>query len=405
MNKKLNMYFFGTTGTYDEYSPSYVCGKKNVPEILYFIAYHEPFAVGKNEIIKEFRIEEEDADDIINNLKRINAIDIKDGKFKLNFTVFLEKDIPLLDKYFRTSGEVIGNKIIDKKEEIYKKIHKISAFSNFSKERLLYHIICDKIFDGTAFEFFRERGIFIDSKIQPGNRDYMIFAYEDSKKVEEHSNILLCSSNNYRNENFKFNSFGDSNGERKDIYRYFKKAVKALQDITTSKKLNIAYIKLIEDKNREISQKCGNLIWKVYKNELRYDDLSLQEKELVDFLVELEYLSLDNNTISCIVPVFESQDGEVIAEISNIVLNDICDTVKNELYEFKKDAVKLTAIKHQIPMEEIAIELWHQIFGFVNEYLAQKGFVQAPKYKEGEGRYLRSLTITLEKTVTCSALK
>lgn len=395
MNKKLDIYFFGDNGSYDEFNPSYVCSKEFVPEILYLIAHNEPYSISKEEIIKTIRINEEEIDSIIESLKRINAINIIENKYKLNFPVFLEDDMLLLDKYFEDIGEVIGSKIIDIKEQIYEKMSKLSNYSSFPKERLLYHVICDDIFDGIAFDFFQEKNVFSSSKIQPGNRDYIIFGYEDSESVQSHSNKILCSSNNYRSQNFIFNSFGDSDGIRKDMFRFFRQIEKNLERATPFNDLNLDYIKIIEQKNSEIAEKCGEIVWKSYKNEVISNQLSRSEKNMVKFLEELEYLSIneEDSTVVCNVPVFQRTDNEIINEISDIVLKQICDIVKSTFDRFEKEATELTAIKHENNMKEIAIELWHQVFGFTNEYLVQVGFVQSPEYIDGEGRYLRSFTI------------
>ncbi len=398
MNKKINVYFFGETGIYDEYNPAYVCNKELVPEVLYIIADNNPYSISKKEIIKELNIDEEVFNNIINSLKLINAIDIKDDKYKLNFTVFLEKDMPLMDEYFLNIGEVVGEKIIEKKHLIYEKISKLTNYTSFNKERLLYHIICDRIFDGIAFDIFKEKNIFSPSKIQAGNRDYIIFGYEDSDKVEGHSDGILCSSNNYKSESFVFNSFGDSDGIRKDMFRFFRKVIKTLESTTPFNDLNLAYIKLIEDKNNEIAEKCGELIWKSFKDEINLLKLSDSEKKLINFLNKLGYLYIDedNSTISCNVPVFENADEKIINDLSEIILSDICDVVKTTFEMFEENAINLTAIKHKVNIEEIAIELWHQVFGFTNEYLVERGFVEAPEYKEGEGRYLRSFSINIK---------
>lgn len=395
MNKKLDIYFFGDNGPYDEYNPGYVCSKEFVPEILYLLAHNEPYSISKDEIIKIIRINEEEFDCIIKSLKRINAIDIIENKYKLNFPVFLEEDMPLLDKYFEDIGEVIGSKIIEIKGQIYDKLSKLSNYSSIPKERLLYHVICDDIFDGTAFDFFEKKNVFSPSKIQPGNRDYIIFGYEDSEVVQSHSNKILCSSNNYRSQNFIFNSFGDSDGIRKDMFRFFRQIEKNLERSTPFSDLNLDYIKIIENKNRKIAEKCGEIVLKSYKNEIVYNQLSISEKDMVKFLEELEYISIneEDSTVVCNVPVFQRTDNEIINEISDIILNQICDIVKSTFDRFEKEAIELTAIKHKNSMKEIAIELWHQVFGFTNEYLAQVGFVQSPEYIDGEGRYLRSFTI------------
>lgn len=395
MNKKLDIYFFGESGPYDEFNPGYVCSKEFVPEILYLIAYNEPYSIARDEIIEIIKINGEEFDNIIESLKRIDAIYIVQNKYKLKFPVFLEEDMPLLDKHFKNIGEVVGNKIINKKDHIYREMSKLSNYNFFPKERLLYHVICDDIFDGTAFDFFEKKNIFSSSKLQPGNRNYIIFGYEDSEGVQNHSNKILCSSNNYSSKSFTFNSFGDSDGIRKDMFRFFRQIEGNLEDATPFNDLNLDYIKIIEQKNSEIVERCGKLVWKSYKNEINYNQLSKIEKDMVKFLVKLEYLSIDekDNTIVCNVPVFQGSDNEIINEISDIVLNQICDIVKSTFDKFEKEATELTAIRHENSMKEVAIELWHQIFGFTNEYLSKIGFIQSPKYVKGEGRYLRSLHI------------
>jgi len=395
MNKKLDIYFFGESGPYDEFNPGYVCSKEFVPEILYLIAYNEPYSIARDEIIEIIKINGEEFDNIIESLKRIDAIDIVKNKYKLNFPVFLEEDMPLLDKHFKNIGEVVGNKIINKKDQIYIEMSKLSNYNSFPKERLLYHVICDDIFDGTAFDFFEKKNIFSSSKLQPGNRNYIIFGYEDSEGVQNHSNKILCSSNNYSSKSFTFNSFGDSDGIRKDMFRFFRQIEKNLEDATPFNDLNLDYIKIIEQKNSEIVEKCGELVWKSYKNKINCNQLPKIEKDMAKFLVKFEYLSIDEkyNTIVCNVPVFQGSDNEIVNEISDIVLNQICDIVKSTFDKFEKEAIELTAIRHKNSMKEVAIELWHQIFGFTNEYLSKIGFIQSPKYVKGEGRYLRSLHI------------
>lgn len=395
MNKRINVYIFGESGIYDELSPAYVCNMELVPEVLYIIADNEPFSISKEEITKELKIDKEVFNNIINSLKLINAIDILDDRYKLNFTVFLEKDMPLIDEYFLNIGKIVGEKIIEKNDLISEKISELSNSSCFSKERLLYHVICDKIFDGTAFYYFAEKNIFHPSKVQPGDRDYMIFGYEDSVKVESHSNKILCSSNNYRSESFVFNSFGDSDGIRKDMYRFFRKVIKILESTTPFNDLNLAYIKLIEDKNREIAESCGDLIWKIHKNKVSIIQFSDKEKDLASFLNKLGYLNIDkkNSTMSCNVPIFEKVDRRIINEISEIILNIIYEIVNTTFEQFEKITSNLTAIKHKVDIKEISIELWHQVFGFTNEYLVNIGFVESPEYKKGEGRYLRSFEI------------
>lgn len=393
MNKRLNLYYFGDIGNYNKYNPDYVCNKPNVAEVLYILALNNPFTLAKKQISEHLNIDEIYLDEIINNLTDIEAITVKDNSFKLNFPVFLEKDMPLLDRYFSSVGKPIGDIVINCLPLIRPLLKQLSSYGHFSNERLLYHIICDSIFDETAFDFFIEKGFLTDSKPQPDNRIYMIFAYEDSDIVETHSNLILCSSNNYSGNKYTFNSFGDSNGTRKDMYRFFRKLVPAIERSTEFKKLNMSYINILEEENKELVDLCGDLIIAARDAVISYKDLTSKEKCLIDFLIELEYISVDeqNNNIHCLIPIFNSNDLQIIDQISNIILNSIIDAVADLLNEFNETASDFTPIRHGISIKEVSIELWHQIFGFTNEYLSNMGFVENPLYLEGQGRYLKSL--------------
>lgn len=394
-NKKLNFYFFGDIGTYDKFNPAYACNKEYAPEILYIIASYKPFSICKFEIMKELNIEENKFDDVISSLKLINAIDENEKGYKINFPTFLEKDIVNMDRHLNNIGEVVGDKIISLKKIIYEKLSSLTNYKTFTNERLLYHIICDKIFDGTAFDFFEAKKVFCTSKLQKGNRDYIIVAYEDSSIVDKYSNELLCSSNNYRAGDFIFNSFGDSNGARKDVYRFFRLVQKGLENTSPFYDLNLSYIKVIDGANKDIAKRCGELIYDVYNNSINYDELIEQDKNLLTFLNEINYITIndEDKSISVNIPIFQSNDKVIINEISDIVLLNIFPIVKDTFENFESNVPDLTGVMHKVDIKEIANELWHQIFGATNEYLVKKFFVHKPECVNGEGRYLRSLYI------------
>ncbi len=395
-NSKLNMYFFGDSGDYDCYNPAYVCGIEYTSEILYLIASKQPFSISKSEIANHLNIEDEIITDIIHNLELINAIEVKTNTFRIKFPVFLEEDVIKMEKYINNIGEVIGKKIVSLREILYKKISHLRCSKWHSNERILYHIICDKVFDDTAFDFFAERNTFCTSKSQPGNRDYIIVAYEDSEAVEKHSNKLLCSSNNYRNSGFTFNSFGDSNGSRKDMFRFFRLIQTNVDNESPFHELNVSYIKILDNMNSEIATKCGELMCYIISNNIKYNQLTEKEKDSAKFLKELGYIDIDNldNSIAINIPVFyEFENTPVIKSLSDIILTNIFPIVEEVFENFKGNSSELTSVRHNVDIKEIANELWHQIFGATNEYLVKEGFVASPCAIDGEGRYLRSITV------------
>jgi hypothetical protein len=396
-NTKLNFYFFGDIGEYDSYNPEYVCSKEYASEILYLIAKNEPFSISKFDVVKLIDIREETIENVINSLESINAIETKNSTYRIKFPIFLGKDVIEMESYINNIGETIGNKIIGMKDFLYKKVSELTCSKNHSYERILYHIICDQIFDGTAFEFFTERNTFCTSKSQPGNRDYIIVAYEDSDLVEKYSNKILCSSNNYRTSGFTFNSFGDLNGSRKDMYRFFRLVQKNVDNASPFSKLNILYNEALDNENREFAFECGRLICNINNSNAKYDQLCEKEKNLAKFLNELEYIYIndDDNTISINVPIFyDFEISTVIRELSDTILINIFPIVKEVFNKFEVNVPKLTPIRHMVNIKEIANELWHQIFGATNEYLVKEGLVATPDNIDGQGRYLRSLIIS-----------
>lgn len=394
--RKLNFYYFGEIGNYDEYNPAFVCSKEHAAEILFLIAEKEPFSISKHDIVKYLNIKEVVVEEIINSLKFIDAIDIKADTYRIKFPVFLEKDVIETEKYINDIGQVVGSRIIELKDILHKKVLELNCSNYHSFERILYHIVCDKIFDGTAFDFFTERNTFCASKIQPGNRDYIIVAYEDSSLVEKHSNKLLCSSNNYRSGGYTFNSFGDSDGLRKDMYRFFRLVQSSVSHASLFDKVNVVYNSILDNSNREVAFECGELISNILNKSVKYNELTEKKKGISKFLEELEYITINSldDTISVLVPVFYSCEIKtIITDMSEIILRNIFPVVKEIFDSFETNASNLTSVRHRVDIKETANELWHQIFGAANEYLVKEGFVELPVNIDGQGRYLRSITI------------
>ncbi|MGL5753150.1 MAG: hypothetical protein ACRCXT_21585, partial [Paraclostridium sp.] len=287
---KINFYVFGEAGKYDNYNPYNVLNKENVSEILFLVASNNPFSIDKNTISNILDIGLKEVGNIIDSLSLINAIEIKNDTYKLNFPIFLERDIDILDLKLNEVGSEICNKIIELKEYIF---DKLSKYEIEDYKRVLYHIICDSIFDGIAMDYFSGKNVFSISKEQPGDRNYIIVGYENTEKLEAYSNKLLCSSNNYRTEEFIFNSFGDCNGNRKDVYRFFRQVSQNNNSISEFEDLDKSYSELSEYMNRSMMNTCGNLIMKVLKGYDDYNSYEEYEKQLFKFLESINYVSIN----------------------------------------------------------------------------------------------------------------
>lgn len=398
MNKRLNFYIFGDAGEYDCYNPSYVFSMDYASEIMYILSKGEAFSLTREEIAKALGEEESKINSVLHKLEIIKAIEVKEKAYKVNFPVFLEEDALKLEKYTAKFGEAIACKIIELKDSLYDKVYKLTSYKHYNCDRILYHIICDKIFDGTALDFFSEKKIFSISKMQPGNRDYIIVAYEDSKLIEEHSSKILCSSNNYESKGFIFNSFGDSAGARRDFFRFFRLTQKSMATATPFSNANITYNKILDNTNKKFVFECGKLMKSISERKAKTSELTPSERTVATMLKELSYIRIEDDYIFSNVPIFyESECTTIIDEISDIILKNILPIVEKGFEELEANTKALTPIKHKVDIKEIANELWHQIFGAANEYLVREGFVSKPPFIKGEGRYFRSLTINNEE--------
>lgn len=394
-NRKLNIYFFGETGEYDSLSPAYVCKKDYAKEILFIIAKHDPYVFTDFDIAKKLNIDILELENVISSLLLIKAIEKKDDKFKICFPVFLKDDVTYMEKALNGVCSDITNKIIKLKNKLLPIVNRFRCSQLFSIERVLYHVICDSVFDGTAFDFFEEKKLFCTSKKQPGDRDYLIVGYEDCEEVETSSNKLLCSSNNYRCNGIIFNSFGDSDGLRKDMYRFSRIFVENPKKIPLLINIKNLPQGILEEDINNIVIKCVKLSKDILNSNLYWDSLSENDYITASLLHELGYINSNkqSNLISLEVPVIYSDEMQLISEISDIILDEIYEIVKSCFDNFSKYNDKLTSIKHGVDIKELGNELWHQIFGFTNEMLVECEFVQKPMYYKNEGRYLRSMVI------------
>lgn len=396
MNKKIDLYSFGFCGSYDDFNPYKLYNCKYAAEILFLISDSDPYTLDKYKIAEILRIPPQEISDLLDKLSNLEMISCEKGKYKINFTVFLEKDISIIERFSKEFSKIIGNKIIDNIQKIIDIVKESKAVKRFSKERVLYHMIGDKIFDGTALDYFAEKGLFNVTKKQVSNRDYILIGFEHSEKVDGFSSKLLCSSNNYRSGKFLFNSFGDGDGNRKDLYRFLRNIEQSISKSTEHDKLNEAYNIINSRKNKELVYSLGKLINIFYGTNKSINVFSEEEKEKLELLEQLGYISFRENNIDFVVPVIDHHDHLVIEKLSKYILNLIEEDVTYIFNNLESKIGELSALKHNVKKEEISNELWHQLFGGINEYLIKQGIFSNPEYRNDEGRYFQCIYINRE---------
>lgn len=66
--------------------------------------------------------------------------------------------------------------------------------------------------------------------------------------------------------------------------------------------------------------------------------------------------------------------------------------LEEEFLEARKK-LNISSIRHGIDINEVLNEIWHQIFGNINEQLVKLNLFKQPDYFEDEGRYLKCIEI------------
>ena len=355
---KFNKYYFENYAIdtpFDENNPRYVLSQDGVDTILEKIIVAMPYSLKKEDFEKV---------ELVEALLHVDVLQEKDGKLGMAVPFFVKKDADALKELSKGIAHKIVNKLLGQKEKIIERIQKID--NGYSHDRNLYHILCGYIFDGLMFDFLEEKQLVTTSCVHDSGLDYLVILYEDADELNEYSDKLLCSYNRLIVKGKGFVSFGDSDGNRRDFYRYMR--LKELGELT------------------ELERRFANF----EPEELVKNFVKILEKQQVEeqYIEVYEYFDYYRNG-QIIVPVYNQNSYKVADELYKYVLQIAKDEIVDALSTIKKNT-NLTAVTHEVEVKDIANEIYHLIFGEVNELLVQNGMVAEPMQVAGEGRYLKS---------------
>ena len=142
---------------------------------------------------------------------------------------------------------------------------------------------------------------------------------------------------------------------------------------------------------------CNHNFKSYVLNELRvYDETGFCDRDCMQLFEYFGYISGNQYTV----PVFRQNAKSIIQRLSNIVIDCIGIDIKKLLSD-SPIMFQLYCRRHGVPKEEVAHEVYHMIFGMLNEELVSRGFVQMPDFHVGEGRYLKSIELYNNESSTC----
>lgn len=388
---KINLYYYGDVGAFDLNSPAYVTNQRNAREILYAIASNPAYSYNANDLSDALEIDVFDLLPVVEDLLRIKLISEVEGFFKLEFSCFLDSDLSLIQNKLSHPAFLMASKIETEVENLKPLLSSLKDYSNHSVERWLYHIICDSIFDGSAFDYLENKGFFSTKKPQMDQRDYIVYGFQESEAMDQLSKKLLCSSNNFKLDGYTFNSFGDSDGNRVDFFRINKQLASNRINEIVNERVRDLYRCFSDKHNKDIALICAKLLEQIInEHTVSVSNFSKTEMAYIALLTELCYTQITDQYVKCVVPVFEAEDLDVIQRFSNSIMELIYPEVVTCLNQIINEHLDLSPVRHSISKSEILIELWHQLFGQMNEALINLKIVSNPYYRTGEGRYFNS---------------
>ncbi|MBQ8313584.1 MAG: hypothetical protein IJX84_10360 [Clostridia bacterium] len=248
-----------------------------------------------------------------------------------------------------------------------------SKQDGFSPQRHLYHMLCGGVMDGAMFDHLEASGLVTTSKPLPTGANCLTILYEDTPALNQFSDLLLCSFNRLRTDSCTFVSFGDSDGLRRDFYRWFvcrSTNRPALQDTPLDALLPASLPELREEAGRQwLRLMAGHTLSDEWRTIFQHFGYTEQARPCVPVYTATEYETFQQQLDALVAPLLMPELRTVLAELAT------CN--------------QLTAIRHGVASADLANEVYHILFGQINEQLVQCGLVAQPNHVLGEGRYLR----------------
>lgn len=353
------------------YNPRRIFGKET-DAVLSMIAQHPANTCGYDDCCDRFGA------DIVRQLIVGGVLRRSGTALAFDCPIFLREDAGVLQSGIAARSSVLANLLHSKIAEIQACCAKIH--NGFPVERNLYHILCGMVFDGSFFEYLCSKGALAVSRQHPSGLDYLSVIYEKCEELQTLSDELLCSYNRLVIDKCSLQSFGDANGERFDFYRFFR--------LMEKENISDKYDKYKEAK-AFLYEKYGG----ADKDALLADVVTLIQSGQYDssagsLLEQFDYMQ---NGDIC-VPVYMPGHRKYIAEIEGAVERCLGEEMSAMLIELA-GSIDITAVRHGVNRLEIANELYHILFGLLNEELVTRKIVAAPQHIPGEGRYFQCIEV------------
>lgn len=197
--------------------------------------------------------------------------------------------------------------------------------------------------------------------------------YEKCDELLSFSDGLLCSYNRLIGSHCALQSFGDARGERLDFYRLFRLCERGEAPKRCRRALALLG-----------SMEKGQLLDEV----LRLIETGTCNKHGMELLECMGYVREGR----ICVPVYGAAGNAAAERLEAVVENSLGEEIAKTLKELAA-TLRITCVAHGVAGKEIANELYHILFGCINEELVRMGIVASPPDTANEGRYLKCIEL------------
>ena len=395
--KRLMVYICGDSGPFDELNPSFVARQKLGSELLYMLN-KRPMTT--KQVCSALKISQKEALKLLDGWTRINAIREESGVYHVNFAIFMKEDLMTLARASEPIASELADRICNHAKRITSLAKNFSAAQRVQTQKLLFAAVGCFILDWLGLKALEEDGLLVKNKLQPGNRNYLLFAREeiDRKTAVELYDKMYWGSHSDMSNGYTFTSFGDYGARYAfpDVLWPLQVASRAVQTLLQSPLW-------MTEKLSMITQLCAKKMLRdvafclfrldaegmISAKELTENNDEAWLQSLVDLLEDMNYLVREKGRLKLDYPIFAADDKKIVEQIGDIILPSVTQTIRQNRSVLERALSNTTPVRNKVAVTEVLNEAWHWIFAQTNKILAEKGFLYAPPKKRAEeARYI-----------------
>lgn len=376
---RVDIWIVGDAGPDDEYNPFRVIGGPPAGQILYALNRGVDTIPALTDLLSL------PADSITESLEamaRLNAVHARGGRWRVGFPIFTGEDRQTIDKTVRPPAEKMAARLWRRRDDLGAVLATISAAAYTSIDMLLLAIVGCFALDWGGLEWLKARGLLVHGKPQPGGRHYVLLGSEPGATGLSR----LAGSRNPSYGRYTFTSFGDYDGRRLSVVEIpmvMSRVIDESESVPDGwreplRSVGAAHLeKLMLDLARVLEAAAARPASAVeLAARLELDGAELDP--LIALVTAAGALRAANSTLMPAIPVFLPDDEAAMQQAVSMVLDDTMPLVEAEYPALKERLMSLTAIRQGLPFGEVFSEVWHALFGAVNEILANGGFMMNP---------------------------